>query len=235
MPYTLQCATIGALSNIVSCFDGMNQLVSLDIGPSGLKVQSVDHDGTTVLTYTLPLDGYGYHAKVYVKCEQVIQYLERVHGNVCIEIDEGSWSLCDATGHACMWPTGISQPIPNMPSLVVDSHNCLVSIPSVDFLLYVQHITLCENYVRVSSHGMNDVTLESQGELVSIQIQNQSVISTGLPYTLNCTFKYIRAVLSIIQKTEILDVFIIHGKCLFFKVNGASGTMSVVLKDTTSP
>jgi hypothetical protein len=134
-----------------------------------------------------------------------------------------------------MLSTGTSQPLPNMPSLVLDSHDCLVSIPSVDFLLYVQHITLCENHARVSSHGMNDVTLESEGESVSIRIQNKSVISTGRSHTLNCTFKYIRAVLSIIQKTEILDVFITHGKCLFFKVDVAPGILYIVLKDTTSP
>jgi hypothetical protein len=237
MSYTVPCSTIGALSTVLSCFDSMNQLVSLDIVSGGLQIQSVDHDATTVLTYTLPMEATGGYytdnVKVYVKCEQVLHYIDRAHGNVNIEVSGGSWSLRDTTGQACVWSTVTKQPLPNTPSICVDHHDCMISMPSTDFLLYVQHITLCENYVRVSSHGMNDVTLESEGELISIQIQNQSIVQTGRVYSLLCTFKYIRAILPLIQKTEILNVCITHGNNLFFNIDVFPGTLCIVLKDMT--
>ena len=195
MLYKLPCASIGALSTILTCFDTMNQLVRLDIVPSGFHLRSVDHDETTVLLYTTPIESidgqYTENSTIYVKCEQLLQDIERVHGNVFIDISEDpaiTWSVRDTTGHSCVWSTVRRQP-QHTTMIVLDSPDCTVSIPSVDVLLYVQHITLCESTVQVSSCGMNDVSLRSEGELISIHIQNQPIVSTGSLYTINCTFK----------------------------------------------
>ena len=84
MLYKLPCASIGALSNILTCFDTMNQLVRLDIVPSGFHLRSVDHDETTVLLYTTPIESidgqYTENSTIYVKCEQLLQDIEGIHG-----------------------------------------------------------------------------------------------------------------------------------------------------------
>jgi hypothetical protein len=241
MTFKIPCATIVALSNMLTCFDTMNQLVRLDIVPSGFELHSVDHDGTTVLHYITPIESsdghYTGNAAIYVNCEHFLQYIERAHGTVYIDIREDpaiTWSLRDTAGHTCVWSTANIQPPYSSPLVLMDSTECKVSIPSADILLYIQHITLCESQVNVSSCGKNDVSLCSQGELISIQIQNQPIGTTNVLYSVNCTFKYVRAVLSILQKTEMIDMFIVHGKCLFFKVDVFPGILYIILKDMTS-
>ena len=237
MYYQVSCTNSGSLASVVQCLETMNQFVRLDIDPSGLRVQSVDHDDTTLMTYTLPvlsIGGICVRSSINMRCDQILQFLLCTHGDIHIGIDSDPtiWSVRDSSGQSCLWSTG--RQLPNHHDIPASISGYAVCIPSVDFLLYVQHISLCESYVRVSSHGTNDVTLSSDGELISIRIQNQPVVHDGTEIVVvQCTFKYIRAVLSIIQKSVKLDMFITDGTCVNINVPMATGTLSIILKDKT--
>ena len=107
-------------------------------------------------------------------------------------------------------------------------------LPVEDFLLYVQQISLCESLVRVASHGTNDLTLTSRGELLSVRIQNHSPPAVPPVSVVHCTFKYMRAILSILQKVDTLDIVLIDQAGMYIEVPIGTGTLSVLLKDKTA-
>jgi hypothetical protein len=232
--YHVSSVHIGVLTNVVQCFETMNQFVRLDIDPSGLRIQCVDHDDTTVMNYIVPvmLGVIDVRSMVYIRCDQVLQFIQCVHGDIYIDLEaDNIWSVRDTTGHSCRWSTGRHKPPPHT---TIDSlSGCVVCVPSVDFLLYVQHISICESYVCVSSQGINDLMMKSDGELCSIQIQNQVVVRNDPQHVVKCTFKYIRAILSILQKAELLEMLVIHKTCLYMNVPVSTGSLSIMLKDKT--
>ena len=234
--YQVSSFHVGALTQVVQCFETINQYVFLEIESSSLRIQCVDHDDTTVMNYVVPVVSTGercMRSMVYIRCDQMLQFIQCVHGDVYIDFEsDNTWSARDITGHSCLWSTGRHKPPP--PTTTDGLSECVVCIPSVDFLLYVQHITICESYVRVSSRGTNDLTMESEGELVSIQIQNRPEVHEDRQHVvMKCTFKYIRAILSILQKLEKLDIYITDKTCLYMKVPLGTGALSVMLKDKT--
>jgi hypothetical protein len=249
MAYTLSCAHFGTWSNMIQCFESMNHFVRLDLGPDGLEMQSSDHDETTLLKYSLPVMSTTRddcppppRSMVYMACAVVLQFLQSVQGDVHIEFgvspdeDEAAaaawWSLRDTTGHVWRWTTGLCRQEVWSPRQIC--HDRVVCMETAEFLLYAQHIALCESFVDVYSHGPYDLSLQAKGELVAIRIQNNPLLAPPSPlssYTLRCTFKYVRALLSILQKTESVNLFITHQTSLCLQVEVAPGTLSVLLRN----
>lgn len=208
----------------------MNQGLVLTIEASGLRIQCSDHDDTTVMSYIiLSEDDQKINGafSISVSCDLVLQSLQYVNGDMYLHmLPDGSWSVQDLYGSSSsIWPNTIEATV----TVPTGPPDCVVRMISTDFLLYVQHITLCESYVRVSSYGGNDISMVANGELLSIQIQNEeqaSIMGTDAS-TVHCTFKYIRAVLAILTKLDAIDVRITNGQWLVL----VAGPLTIRLKD----
>lgn len=235
--YRVSGAGVDSLSLLATCFDMVNQMVRLDIDPSGLLVRCTDHDDTIHVRYLLPVETtayvpHGHEGTVCVRCTDLIQLIQNAQG--CLQITDtvGSWTICDLAGNTTVWTASAKQKLWEYPNM--KQYDCSLRIPTATFLLYVQHITLCESYVLVSSHGFDDLSMHADGELISIQIQNESpgfVVSGSHPYTVRCTFKYIRAMLAILQRVDQLEICITSGECLFWSLPVSIGTLSIFVKD----
>jgi hypothetical protein len=241
MSYSIHRECLGFLSAMVACMETVNQRVYMVIDPSGLCIQSMDHDNTTDIRYTLPVETHNdddRYSMVCVSCVDVLQFIQCVQGKISITVEEGGeWHLGDSTGHVCIWTNRVRSTHSTMSrghQRRLEHYDYTLRIPTADLLLYIQHISLCESYVCVSSHGVNGLSMVADGELLSIQIQTQSQVQTtsqNPPHVVHCTFKYVRSVLSILQKIEYIDLFIIQGEGLFLQVTVGPGTFVIMLRD----
>jgi len=237
--YRLSGAAAESLSLLATCLDMVNQFVRLDIDSSGLVVTCTDHDDTISIRYLLPVETIGDTSppvapqSVHIRCMDVVRCIQNAQGCVQITTDAACWTISDLAGNTTAWTTSVKDTRWTYPNTM--QYDCAIQIPTSTFLLFGQHITLCESYVRVSSHGCNDITMHAEGEFLSIQIQNEApgvpVVVGTHPCVVRCTFKYLRAVLSILQRVDQLTVCLVHGDCLFWTIPFSTGMLSVFIKD----
>ena len=133
----------------------------------------------------------------------------------------GRWTMYDEREAPYEWTAVFpALSVPIMPKPV--SSDCSIPMRMTDFLLYIQHITLCEQYVRVTSCGTGDLMLYASGEVVSMKITNGVVPVVQPVYTVSCTFKYLRAMVEMLQYHDEVTLCLCSNQYLYLEVPSLS-------------
>ena len=100
---------------------------------------------------------------------------------------------------------------------------------TADFLLYVQHLSMCESAVNVSSQGPGHLRFEAEGELIAVVIQHAELDESAPVVCTSVVFKYIRAILPVLQRVDTLVVQIVPQQ-LAIRVDLPGYTLTTTLK-----
>jgi len=239
MSYSMSGETVAILAQTVSGFEQMQQDLHLTLQDQTLYVWCFDHDNTTHFQALLPLlgtpSGEDVCSTLYFSCETLQQSLQSLQGRLQIQVAQDHWDLQDVRGHRVVWQT---QPCPVsrafLGTLLFDS-DCRLSVPTTDFLLYVQQLAVCEGPVEVSSPSPGNLRFCARGELVDIQIETSGTDPTKtLLASAVVGLKYIRAVLPSLVQAPTLDIYIRNQEAVILQAVLPSHRLYLILKGQCS-
>jgi hypothetical protein len=214
---------------VVACFEQMNQMVYVHLAPPVLSLCSLDHDDTTRFHAAIPLVGCPGSTQLCIPAAQIRQDVQQVRGSLEIRPGSNDWEVRAEGGAWATWP---NSPARVGPGLVPTSVGRSLHMRTADFLMYVQHLSICESVVQVSSQGPGHLAFQAEGELLSVGIQHSPVADgreESLVLGTRVVFKYLRALLAVLQQSETLQIQLTSDQ-LVVRVDLPGYTVTTTLK-----
>jgi hypothetical protein len=230
------------LSSLVSMYFSMNEWVYLDWHESGyLRVASVDHDNTTILYHTIPINTESRHKSYYPQscvhrpCKTILTTLSRMTSTdtVRLIITSDAWELVNIDNQSLdTWSVtpDVTSPIPERPET-----DCRLEIDTSSLVAYIQKLSLCESTVRIAADAEGTITLTSTGEIIALTIRHpldrHSRYNIVPTQTVNSSVitKYTRALVPIFQQTETVTLYIKHAAHVTFELDSTMGGRTYIV------
>lgn len=230
MSFTIGASDRGAVVDSVTCMSNISQHCMVRLHRGTLTVSILDHDAVFMVTHTMRVQQQSTEddATIHLKCVDVIAGLAATApaSDVSIRIEGTKWYLPDRT-----WTTARQRSGGGRLPFSTGGHH--VRVKTANFLLYIRQILVCENSVCITSHGHGDLTLQASGELISIRINDSSDIPVSTDQEegtqcVDCSPKYIRAMLSVLSPETHMDLYITDKKHVVIQ---SGRHCTIVLKD----
>ena len=205
MSYQLLEQELRVLGDTLERFDNISLYVQLRfLSHYQLALECLDQDSCTLLRKLLAVTPTDVNAvlpvPMTVSCTTILQSIRsHMRSFTILPTSTHVWTITYLNQCSEWSAAPVPLMIPSMPHPVAS--DCHTTLTTADFLLYIQHLTLCEQYVRLTSSGEGDWTFQASGEFAAMTIRSPSVSSvTPRPtYTVSCTFKYLRALVTALQ------------------------------------
>lgn len=196
--------------NVVKILTGVNQIetmtlrVTCILKEDSISVVGVDHDHNTMVTMNAPCENPtkwgGHMTTTSGLLSEFFSDLYTYEGVYITRVSKTGWELSNGnvlTGTSVI-PSYLVKDLVIMrtskkPHLVIGS-SCLLQC----FL----NTSLCESLVEFSIDGDGIVRFNTCGELLAVELQLSKRATTSVKASCICVFKYIRSVLSTLQRYD---------------------------------
>ena len=225
MSFVVEFADLGPAVDSVTGMSNISRYCMVRLQQGTLTIGVLDHDDTFMVNHTMDVRQFPGtdDATIYLTCADVQAGLTAT-SDVRVRMDGTKWYLPDRT-----WTTSRQRSTICRATASYAADGCHVRVKTDNFLLYIRQILICENRVTITSHGQGDLALQSSGELISIQINDSEVVvdSRDTLVSVDCSPKYIRAMLSVLSLHVYLDLYITDKQYIVIK---SGQNCTIVLK-----